>query len=91
MPPLERGDIVVERLTGTRVIVINAVPTSEDLTVRFPDGRLEDRYAFELEQPQTMLEVLRDFLALSLTWPARAIEYGPHTVRARPQLVRQTS
>ena len=38
MPQLERGDIVVERLTGTRVIVISARPAADDVTVRFPDG-----------------------------------------------------
>ena len=86
MPPLERGDIVVERLTGTRVIVINAVPTSEELTVRFPDGRLEDRYAFELEQPQTVGDVLRGLLTLSLAWPARSGDHAPRTVPPRPLL-----
>jgi len=89
MPQLERGDIVVERLTGTRVIVINATPAADDLTVRFPDGRLEDRFAFELEQPQTLVDVLRELLTLSLLWPARAVEYGPRAVRSRPQLLRQ--
>ena len=91
MPQLERGDIALERLTGTRVMVISATPTVDELTVRFPDGRLEDRFAFELEQPQTFLDVLRDLLTLSLTWPTRAIEYSPRTVHSRPQLVRQTS
>jgi hypothetical protein len=63
MLQLERGDIVIERLTGTRVIVISARPAADDVTVRFPDGRLEDRYAFELEQPQTILSPLRDFVS----------------------------
>ncbi len=88
MPQLERGEIVVERLTGTRVMIINA--TADELTVRFPDGRLEDRFAFEVEQPQTLLDVLRDLLTLSLAWPTRAVEYGPRGVPPRPQLVRQT-
>jgi len=87
MPQLERGEIVVERLTGTRVMIINA--TADELTVRFPDGRLEDRFAFEVEHPQTLLDVLRDLLAASLAWPPRAIEYGPRAVPPRPQLVRQ--
>ena len=87
MPQLERGEIVVERLTGTRVMIINA--TADELTVRFPDGRLEDRYAFELEEPQTLLEILRDVVTLSLTWPTRAGEYGPRTIGSRLQLVRQ--
>ena len=63
MLQLERGDIVIERLTGTRVIVISARPTADDVTVRFPDGRLEDRYTFELEQPQDILSPLRDFVS----------------------------
>ena len=88
MPQLERGEIVVERLTGTRVMIINAA--SDELTVRFPDGRLEDRYSFEVEHPPTLLDVLRDLLTVSLVWPARAIEYGPRAVPPRPQLVRQT-
>jgi hypothetical protein len=87
MPQLERGDIVVERLTGTRVIVINTTPAADDLTVRFPDGRLEDRFAFELEQPQTLFAVVRGLLTLSLAWPAPEVEYGPRVARARPRLV----
>jgi len=87
MPQVERGDIVVERLTGTRVIVISATPAADDVTVRFPDGRLEDRYTFELEPPQTLLDVLRELVAVSLAWPARAVEYGPRPVPSRPRLV----
>jgi hypothetical protein len=86
MPQLDRGDIVVERLTGTRVIVINVTPAADEVTVRFPDGRLEDRFAFELEQPQTLLEVLRDLAMAVLVWPARAVEYGPRPVPSRPRL-----
>jgi hypothetical protein len=86
MPQLERGDIVVERLTGTRVIVISARQAADDVTVRFPDGRLEDRYAFELEQPQTPFEVLLELMQRSLAWPARAAEYGPRAVPPRPRL-----
>ena len=36
-----RGDIVVERLTGKRAIVIQV--QGEQVTCRFGDGRLEDR------------------------------------------------
>jgi hypothetical protein len=86
MPQLDRGDIVVERLTGTRVIVINVTPAADEVTVRFPDGRLEDRFAFELDQPQTLLEVLRDLVTAVLVWPARAVEYGPRPVPSRPRL-----
>lgn len=87
MPQLERGDIVVERLTGTRVIVISARQAADDVTVRFPDGRLEDRYTFELEQPQTLWEVLRELVTVSLAWPARAVDYGPRPVPSRPRLI----
>ena len=83
MPKLERGDIVVERLTGTRVIVISAKPAADDVTVRFPDGRLEDRFTFELEPIQTLFDVLLELVTLSVAWPARAVEYGPHAVPAR--------
>ena len=45
---LQRGEIVVERLTGNRAMVIRVVGP-EEVTCRFADGRLEDRFAFELE------------------------------------------
>jgi len=44
----QRGEIVVERLTGNRTMVIRVVGR-EEVTCRFADGRLEDRFAFELE------------------------------------------
>jgi len=44
----QRGEIVVERLTGNRAMVIHVV-SPEEITCRFVDGRLEDRFAFELE------------------------------------------
>ena len=45
---LQRGEIVVERLTGTRAMVIRVLGL-EEVTCRFADGRLEDRFVFELE------------------------------------------
>jgi hypothetical protein len=45
---LKRGEIVVERLTGDRVMVIDVV-SPEEITCRFADGRLEDRFTFEVE------------------------------------------
>ena len=45
---LQRGDIVVERLTGRRALVIK-LNGPEEVCCRFGDGRLEDRYTFELE------------------------------------------
>jgi hypothetical protein len=76
MVQLERGEIVVERLTGTRVIVIHAADSVEEVTVRFPDGRMEDRYQFELARLQSVYDLLRDLVAASLEWPAYAVEYG---------------
>ena len=44
----QRGEIVVERLTGNRTMVIEVV-SPEEITCRFADGRLEDRFTFEVE------------------------------------------
>jgi len=44
----QRGEIVVERLTGNRAMVIEVV-SPEEITCRFADGRLEDRFTFEVE------------------------------------------
>jgi len=44
----QRGEIMVERLTGNRAMVINVL-SPEEITCRFADGRLEDRFTFELE------------------------------------------
>src|SRR5256886_16133827 len=44
----QRGEIMVERLTGNRAMVIGVL-SPEEVTCRFADGRLEDRFTFELE------------------------------------------
>ncbi len=44
----QRGEIVVERLTGNRAMVIEVV-SPEEITCRFADGRLEDRFTFEVD------------------------------------------
>ena len=44
----QRGEIMVERLTGNRAMVIRVL-SPEEITCRFADGRLEDRFTFELE------------------------------------------
>jgi len=44
----QRGEIVVERLTGKRAMVVRVVGP-EVVICRFTDGRLEERFAFELE------------------------------------------
>jgi hypothetical protein len=44
----KRGEIVVERLTGYRAMVIH-MASPEEISCRFADGRLEDRFTFEVE------------------------------------------
>ena len=55
----QRGDIVVERLTGKRAIVIKVA--GDAVVCRFGDGRLEDRFVFELESPSSLLGGLVGF------------------------------
>ena len=55
------GDIVVERLTGNRAIMIRVV-TSEEMICRFGDGRFEERFTFELERPPSPFVSLVSFL-----------------------------
>jgi hypothetical protein len=45
---LRRGDIAIERLTGKKAMVID-VTGPDEVTCRFGDGRLEDRFTFELD------------------------------------------
>lgn len=54
---LDRGEILVERLTGKRAMVIH-VAGPDEVTCRFSDGRLEDRYTFELEPTPSLLRSL---------------------------------
>ena len=83
----QRGDIVVERLTGKRAIVIN-VTGPDEVTCRFGDGRLEDRFVFELERSSSPL----GWLASLLTSFARSPEPPPAVAgRVRPLVVRQPS
>jgi hypothetical protein len=83
----QRGEIVVERLTGKRAIVIKVV-SPEEVTCRFGDGRLEERFTFELEPPLSPLGSLVSFFISSLLGrfsPSRAPSVaGP----PRPTLVR---
>lgn len=82
----QRGDIVVERLTGKRAIVIN-VAGPEEVTCRFGDGRLEDRYVFELEPVPSpvgwLMTLLAPFGRFSET-PSPSV-----TARVRPLVLRQ--
>ena len=66
---LERGDIVVERLTGKRAIVINVA--GEEIRCRFGDGRIDDRFDFELEPMMPILQSLIAFLGTLLWTPPR--------------------
>jgi hypothetical protein len=83
----QRGDIVVERLTGKRAIVIR-IQGPEEVTCRFADGRLEDRFNFELEPAQAAIATLIS-LTLSM-FGAGQRERQPAAVgdRLRPMLVR---
>lgn len=84
---LQRGDIVMERLTGRRAIVIQVA--GEEITCRFPDGRLEDRFDFEVE---TALGVLESLLSVVMSlFAIRPAERPATSVgeRPRPLLVRQ--
>jgi hypothetical protein len=62
-----RGDIVVERLTGKRAMVIH-VGSADEVTCRFSDGRLEERFTFELD---TGSRPLLDSLVSLVTSPFR--------------------
>lgn len=83
----KRGDIVVERLTGRRAIVIRT--EGEEVTCRFADGRLDDRFAFELDPTVPLVE---SFLSLVFSlFGAQVRERWANTPindRARPSLVR---
>ena len=82
----QRGDIVVERLTGKRAIVIHV--RGDEVTCRFGDGRLEDRYSFELE---TSSVPFAGWLASFVSAPSwmRPSERVPSIGdRKRPMLVR---
>jgi hypothetical protein len=83
----QRGDIVVERLTGRRAVVIRVVG-SEEVTCRFGDGRLEDRYTFELESAVPLLQSLLSLVLSLFVSPARPHPTPVVSERVRPLLVR---
>jgi hypothetical protein len=83
----KRGEIVVERLTGRRAIVIH-VTGPEEVTCRFADGRLEDRFVFELESLPSLWEAIATFLLAPFT--SRGRDTPPAVPnRVRPMIVRQ--
>jgi hypothetical protein len=85
----QRGDIVVERLTGKRAIVIHV--NGEELTCRFADGRLEDRFTFELEPALPPLNSLLAFLGSLFTATPRERPSLQAGERPRPLLVRPST
>jgi len=82
----QRGDIVVERLTGKRAIVIE-VPGEERVVCRYADGRSEDRFTFEVDVPPSFLDWL-----VGLFYGASRPREAPRAAvatRPRPMIVRQ--
>jgi len=86
---LQRGDIVVERLTAKRAIVIE-VNSPEEVTCRFGDGRPEQRYVFELEPVVPLLGWLLTIFLGPLV--SRSSERSSPSLgeRVRPLLVRRS-
>ena len=83
----QRGDIVVERLTGKRAIVIR-IQGPEEVTCRFADGRLDERFTFELEPAQATIAHL---LSITLSMFGATPHERPSATagdRLRPMLVR---
>ena len=86
---LNRGDIVVERLTGKRAIVIAVVDT-EEVTCRFADGRFDNRYAFELEPVVPLVSSLLSFIIAFFGGGAPERSAPSVADRVRPLLARRT-
>ena len=82
----QRGDIVVERLTGKRVIVIKVA--GDEIMCRFDDGRKEERFAFELESPASVLSTFLQLLANLFRGRPREDAAGMND-RVRPLVLRQ--
>ena len=82
----QRGDIVLERLTGKRVIVIKVA--GDEIMCRFDDGRKEERFAFELESPTSALGTLLSLIANLFRGRLREDASGVNE-RVRPLVLRQ--
>ena len=86
---LRRGDIAIERLTGRRTMVIH-VTSPDEVTCRFDDGRLEDRFLFELDPPPPtwvagIFDGLVSFLrSPSMSFPSFGGESGKKRQGAQP-------
>ena len=81
------GDIVVERLTGNRAIVIRVV-SPEEMICRFRDGRFEERFTFELERPPSPFGSLVSFLVSAFLSGFRQGPAASVPERSRPALAR---
>jgi len=82
----QRGEIVVERLTGKRLIVIKVA--GDVVECRFDDGRKEERFVFELDSMTSVLSTLLSLVA-SL-FRGRPREDAPSVnERVRPLVLRQ--
>ena len=81
-----RGDIVVERLTGKRLIVINVA--GDEITCRFEDGRKEERFAFELESSTSAFGAFLSLIASLFRGRFREDAPGVNE-RVRPLVLRQ--
>ena len=82
----QRGDIVLERLTGKRVIVIKVA--GDEIMCRFDDGRMEERFAFELESSSSVLGSFLSLIASLFRGRAREDASGVNE-RVRPLVLRQ--
>src|SRR5262245_11784456 len=85
----QRGDIVVERLTGKRAIVIH-VNSPDEVTCRFADGRLEDRYTFELDPVLPLLGSILSFV-IALFVNGSRDRPGSVAEQVRPLLLRRAA
>jgi len=86
---LQRGDIVVERLTGRRAMVIK-LTNAEEATCRFGDGRLEDRFTFELEPTLSLIGWLLSLVAPFVSRPLENATPSSLSGRVRPLVLRQS-
>ena len=82
---------MIERLTGKRAIVIRI--EGDEVTCRFADGRLDDRFVFELELAMPFVESVLS-LVFSIFGSTSTRERWAATgvaERGRPMLVRPAS
>jgi hypothetical protein len=86
---LQRGDILIERLTGRRAMVIK-LTNAEEVTCRFGDGRLEDRFTFELEPAPSLIGWLLSLVAPLMSRPLESSTPSSLSGRVRPLILRQS-